>query len=51
MEKEKSIQSVKNDENVKGTCNVNSTFNFTVGAIAIALAGLIGYFIYHYLIR
>jgi hypothetical protein len=27
-------------------CNVNSTFNFTVGAIAILVAILIGYIVY-----
>ena len=29
-------------------CNVNSTFNFTVGGIAIAAALLIGYLAYVY---
>jgi hypothetical protein len=29
-------------------CNVNSTFNFTVGGIAIAAALLIGYLAYMY---
>jgi hypothetical protein len=50
MEKQKDSPSVKNDETIKSTCNVNSAFNFTVGAIAIAVAGLIGYFIYQCMI-
>ena len=29
-------------------CNVNSTFNFTVGALAIAAALVIGYLAYRY---
>ncbi len=29
-------------------CNVNSTFNFTVGGLAIAAALLIGYLAYAY---
>jgi hypothetical protein len=29
-------------------CDVNSTFNFTVGGFAIAAAALIGYLIYVY---
>ncbi len=29
-------------------CNVNSTFNFTVGGIAIVAALLVGYLVYAY---
>lgn len=38
----------KSDENdqVQTNCNVNSTFNFTVGAFAIVAALLIGYLMY-----
>lgn len=47
MEKQNKITSVRDDQPAKGTCNVNSTFNFTVGTIAIAVAGLAGYLIFH----
>jgi len=30
-------------------CNVNSTFNFSMGAVALALAGVIGWFVWHWL--
>jgi hypothetical protein len=32
------------------SCATSSTFNFTVGAIAIAVAGVIGYFLYNWLV-
>ncbi len=32
-------------------CNVSSTFNFTVGALAIAAAVLLGYFVYAYWLK
>lgn len=32
-------------------CNVSSTFNFTVGALAIALAVLIGYLVRAYWLK
>ncbi len=35
----------------KANCGVSSTFNFTVGGIAIAAALLIAYLIYPYLMR
>lgn len=35
-----------NEQGSKSSCNVNSTFNFVVGAISIAVAGLIGYLVY-----
>lgn len=50
MEKQNSTIS-KPDERAKGSCNVNSTFNFSVGAVAIAIAGIIGYFIYNFLTK
>lgn len=31
------------------SCGASTTFNFTVGAIAIAVAGVIGYFLYNWL--
>lgn len=31
------------------SCNTSTTFNFTVGAIAISVAGVIGYFLYTWL--
>jgi hypothetical protein len=31
------------------SCNTSTTFNFTVGAIAISVAGVIGYFLYNWL--
>jgi len=36
----------KDDDRPQPGCNVNSTFNFTVGGIAIAAAILIGYWVY-----
>jgi hypothetical protein len=33
----------------KSGCNVSSTFNFTVGAIAVVAAGVIGWFVYRWL--
>jgi hypothetical protein len=42
-------ESTKNEKPRLSNCNVNSTFNFSVGAVAIAVAGLIGYFLYQYL--
>ena len=30
-------------------CNVNQTFNFSMGAIALVLAGVIGWFVWHWL--
>lgn len=32
--------------NKQPSCNVSSKFNFTVGGLAIAVAGLIGYLAY-----
>jgi hypothetical protein len=32
------------------SCSASTTFNFTVGAIAIAVAGVIGYFLYNWLV-
>lgn len=37
-----------NPNRLETGCNVNSTFNFTVGGIAIAVAVLIGYLAYVY---
>jgi hypothetical protein len=31
------------------SCNASTSFNFTVGAAAIAVAGVIGYFLYTWL--
>jgi len=39
------------EQEVKNSCNVNSTFNFVVGALSIAVAGLIGYLVYANFIR
>jgi hypothetical protein len=36
-------------ETPEPSCNVNSTFNFTVGALAIAAAIVIGYLVWHWL--
>jgi len=30
-------------------CNVNQTFNFSMGAVALALAGVIGWFVWHWM--
>jgi hypothetical protein len=30
-------------------CNVDQTFNFSMGAVALALAGVIGWFVWHWL--
>jgi hypothetical protein len=30
-------------------CNVNSTFNFTIGAFAVLAAAAISYFVYHWM--
>ena len=35
--------------NAKSSCNTSMTFNFTVGAIAIAVAVVVGYVVYRYL--
>jgi hypothetical protein len=32
-------------------CNVNSTFNYTVGVLAVAVAILIGYWVYTTVLR
>ena len=32
------------------SCSASTTFNFTVGAIAIAVAGVVGYFLYKWLV-
>jgi hypothetical protein len=39
------------DKQPQPGCNVNSTFNFTVGGIAIAAAVLIGYLVYFFVWR
>ncbi len=40
-----------NQNEIKDNCNVNSTFNFLVGGIAIGVALLIGYLVYHFFIE
>lgn len=30
-------------------CNVNQTFNFSMGAVILALAGVIGWVVWHWL--
>ncbi len=36
----------QNDDHLRASCNVNTKFNFTVGALAIAVALLIGFFVF-----
>ncbi len=47
------MKAQRSDDNglTRTSCNVNSTFNFTVGALAIAGAVLIGYFVYVYWLK
>ena len=40
-----------NKPNVINSCNVNSTFNSTVGVVAILAACAIAYFVYNYFKR
>ena len=35
----------RQDEQTPDTCNVNMKFNFAVGAVALMLAALIGWFV------
>jgi len=49
MENTDKSQMTRDGQDLKNSCNVNSTFNFTVGAVSIAVAGLIGYLLYHFL--
>ena len=35
----------------KSGCNVSSKLNFTIGAISVAVAGVIGYFLYNWFAR
>jgi hypothetical protein len=41
-------QTSDNDNQSRPSCNVNSTFNFMVGGLAIAAAALVGYLAYMY---
>lgn len=43
MEKDKT--SKQQNDNIQENCNVNNTFNFIVGIIALIVAGAIVYFI------
>lgn len=45
-----SNEEIRKDANgVRGsTCNASSTFNFSVGAVAIIAAVIIGYIVYSY---
>jgi len=49
MENTDKNRMTRNGQDIKNSCNVNSTFNFSVGAVAIALAVLIGYLLFHFL--
>ncbi|MDQ3582457.1 MAG: hypothetical protein M3495_13010 [Pseudomonadota bacterium] len=40
-----------NDGQLQSNCNVNMTFNFAVGGLAIAAALLIGYLVYAYWLK
>jgi hypothetical protein len=51
MEKEENIRNAGRAKNLQSNCGVNSTFNFTMGAISVAVAGLIGYFAYQYFLQ
>jgi hypothetical protein len=41
----------KNANMAATSCNTNSTFNFSVGIVAIIAAVVIGYVVYRYCIR
>jgi hypothetical protein len=41
-------EKINDDRNQRPGCNVNSTFNFIVGVLAIAAVFVIGYLLYIY---
>lgn len=49
MENTDKNRMTRNGQDLKNSCNVNSTFNFGVGAVSIAVAVLIGYLLFHFL--
>lgn len=51
MEKEENIRNTAGAKNMQNNCGVNSTFNFTMGTISVAIAGLIGYFVYQFFLK
>lgn len=50
MKKQDTARSIKEDPQNRG-CHVNSTFNFSVGFMAVAVAGIAIYIIYNALTK
>lgn len=44
----KDLTHVETDQKPQANCNVKQSFNYTVGAVALIVAAIAGYFIYKY---
>jgi hypothetical protein len=50
MENQKPTHQLRERKDAPG-CNVSQTFNFTVGVIALVVAGIAAYLIYKYFVQ